>query len=83
MSSKVMMLAVAAMTGLMSKSALGAPPSQTPEQAALSQCVALRTTGADRILTARWLFAVMSKSPQIVDLSAVTTERTKEQSGLC
>ena len=34
--------------------------------------------GADRIMTARWLFAMMSKSSQIADLSAVTPERTKE-----
>ena len=74
-----MMLAVAATVGLMSQSTSAAPPSlETPELAALSQCVALRTTGADRILTARWLFAVMSKSPQIADLSAVTAERTRE-----
>src|SRR5262245_11770517 len=79
MSSKVMMMAVAAMAGLTSQSTWGASSSQeTPDRAALSQCIALRTTGADRILTARWLFAVMSKSPQIVDLSAVTAERTKE-----
>lgn len=41
-------------------------------QPSLSQCVALRTSGADRLLTARWFFAVLSKSPQIVDLSATT-----------
>ena len=74
-----MMLAAAAMAGLMSGSALGAPSShETAEYAALSQCIALQTTGADRIMTARWLFAIMSKSPQIADLSAVTAERTRE-----
>lgn len=47
---------------------------QTP----LAQCVVLRTSGADRLLVARWLFAVMAKSPQIADLSAVTVADTDE-----
>jgi hypothetical protein len=72
-------LAVAVTAGLMSDAASAAQPSQeASENSALAQCVALRTTGADRIMTARWLFAVMTKSPQIVDLSAVTAERRKE-----
>jgi hypothetical protein len=74
-----MMLAFGAMTAMISQSAFGASSSQAAaEQAALSQCVSLRTTGADRILTARWLFAVMSKSPQIADLSTVSAERSKD-----
>jgi hypothetical protein len=77
MSLKVV-LAVAAVFGLTSESAWGAQPSvETASSGALSQCVALRTTGADRIVTARWLFAVMTKSPQIADLSAVTTGQRK------
>jgi hypothetical protein len=73
------MLAIAAAAGLSSQPARAVQAAvETPERAALSQCVALRTTGADRLLTARWLFAVMAKSPQLGDLSAVTPERTKE-----
>lgn len=79
MRSKVMLMAFGAMAGLISQAAWCAPASEAAAaEAALSQCVSLRTTGADRILTVRWLFAMMSKSPQIADLSAVTAERTKE-----
>lgn len=72
----------AAFTALVSLSAqttwAASTPQGTAEQPSLSQCIALHTTGADRILTARWLFAVMAKSPQIADLAAVTPERTAE-----
>lgn len=79
MSSKLITLIAATVAGLTAQPACAAQAAgETPEQAALSQCVALRTTGADRLLTARWLFAVMAKSPQLGDLSAVTPERTKE-----
>lgn len=50
---------------------------ETSAQTALSQCVSLRTSGADRILTARWLLVAMSKSPQVADLSTVKTEQAK------
>jgi hypothetical protein len=74
-SSKVIMGVFGALVGSISQAAWCAPSHSTAEQTALSQCVSLRTTGADRIMTARWLFAMMS---QIVDLSAVTAEHTKE-----
>lgn len=68
-----------AIMGLWAQAAWCAPSStQTSGQPSLSQCIALRTTGADRLLIARWLFAVMSKSPQISDLSAVTAAHTAE-----
>ena len=52
MNSKVIMLAIVSL-GLVPGSACAAAPSdQASEQAALSQCVALKTSGADRILTA-------------------------------
>jgi hypothetical protein len=75
--------AIAVICGMMgSLSAQAAWGSQSAREpaapASLSQCVALRTTGADRLLTARWLFAVMAKSPQIADLAAVTNERRIE-----
>ena len=74
-----MLLSFGVIAGLLSDPAWSAQLSDgATQQAALAQCVSLKTTGADRILTARWLFAVMSKSPQIVDLSAVTAERTRE-----
>jgi hypothetical protein len=71
--------AFAALASLSAQTAWAAPaPQATAAQPSLAQCIALRTTGADRILTARWLFAVMAKSPLIADLAAVTTERTIE-----
>ena len=51
---------------------------ETAEQTALSQCVVMRTTGADRILAAKWIFAAMAKSPQIAELSAVNDQRRVE-----
>jgi hypothetical protein len=79
MSSKLMLAVLGAVAGLISQATWGAQPSEGPaQQAALDQCVSLRTTGADRLLTARWLFSMMAKSPQIADLSAITGERTKE-----
>jgi hypothetical protein len=67
------------LAGLMSQAAWCVQPSEgAAGQAALTQCVSMHTTGADRMHTARWLFAMMATSPQIADLSAVTAERTKE-----
>lgn len=77
MSSKVIIIAVASASLMSGPAWAGSPSGETSEQAALAQCVALKTTGADRVLTARWLFAVLSKSSQIADLSAVTPEQTK------
>jgi hypothetical protein len=71
--------AVAAVIILSAQAAMGAPPLQTTaQQGSIVQCVVMRTTGADRMLTAQWLFAVMSKSPQIAPLSAVTADRTSQ-----
>lgn len=79
MNYKVAWAAFAMLAGLSAPAAWGAPAAQaTAEPTSLSQCVTLRTTGADRLLTARWLFAVMAKSPQIADLAAVTPERTDQ-----
>ena len=47
-------------------------------EAALQQCVIMRTTGADRVLTAQWMFAAMSKSPHIGGLATVTAEKKSE-----
>jgi hypothetical protein len=72
-------LALGALAGLMSQPAWSAQPAEgATEEAALSQCVALKTTGADRLLTARWLLAMMTKSPQIGEFSTVDADRTKE-----
>lgn len=61
---------------LATQPASGAASQQpTEEQAALSQCVVLRTTGADRVLTAQWIFAAMTKSPHIADLSVISDQR--------
>ena len=79
MTLKVAVTAFAVLASLPAQAAWGAQaPLGLPEQPSLSQCIALHTTGADRLLTARWLFAVMAKSPQIADLAAVTTERTAQ-----
>jgi hypothetical protein len=71
-------LAIVGLAVLSSQAATAAPSTQKASEQSISQCVAMRTTGEDRILTARWLFAVMSKSPQMTDLSAVTAQRTLE-----
>lgn len=79
MSSRLAMAALGVLAGSMSQAASCAQPAEAAaEQAALTQCVSMHTTGADRMLTAQWLFAMMAASPQIADLSAVTAERTKE-----
>ena len=79
MNSKIQALAAATLASLIAHSADAAPAAEgVSEKAALTQCVSLRTTGADRVLTARWLFAVLSQSPQIADLSAVPPERIKQ-----
>ena len=51
---------------------------KSEQQASLTECVTLRTTGADRLLTARWMFAVMATSPQIADLATVANQRKAE-----
>lgn len=79
MSSRLTMAALGALAGLMSQPAWSAQPAEgLTEQAALAQCVSLKTTGADRLLTVRWLFAMLAKSARIADLSMVDAERTKE-----
>lgn len=79
MSSRLAIAAFGVITGLMSQEAWCAQSSEgASQQAALAQCVSMHTTGADRMMTARWLFAMMARSPQIADLSAVSEERTKE-----
>jgi hypothetical protein len=47
-------------------------------EAVLRQCVIMRTTGADRVLTAQWMFAAMSKSPHISGLATVTAQQKSE-----
>lgn len=69
-------LAIAAVTTT-SQPAFAAQPSPEAKEA-LAQCVALQTTGADRIVTARWLFAVMATSPQIADLATISADRRKD-----
>ena len=54
------------------------PTAGTADRAAVSQCVAMHTTGADRMAAARWLFAMMARSPQISDLATVAADRTNE-----
>ena len=41
----------------------------------LERCVQMKTSGADRLLTARWLFAVMAQSGHIRDLASVPAEQ--------
>lgn len=75
---KLIVSALAVMAGLLAQPASAAPAGTDAEQAALAQCVAMRTTGADRALTAQWIFAAMAKSPHIADLSAVSDQRRAE-----
>ena len=79
MNIKLTTAAFGALATMMSQPGWCAQPSAgAAEQTALTQCVSMKTTGADRMLTARWLFAMMAKSPQITELSAVTAERRKQ-----
>lgn len=79
MSSRLTIAAFGVLAGFVSQAGWCAQPSAgAPAQAALTQCVSMHTTGADRMLTARWLFAMMATSSQITDLSAVTAEHRKE-----
>ena len=71
---KRLLLAIGMAAGSLSHAAWAAEP----QQSAIAQCITARTTGADRILTARWLFAAVSESPQMSDLSVVTPDQTKE-----
>jgi hypothetical protein len=64
--------------GLPLQAVCGSTQGEGGDQDPLSQCIILHTTGADRILTARWMFAAMSKSPQMADLGAVGDQRKAE-----
>lgn len=55
--------------------ASGAALQQTSAEDSLSRCIVMHTSGADRLLTAQWIFAAMAKSPHIADLSAVSAPR--------
>lgn len=76
---KAVGVAVSVWTALMAQPAWSSAAQGAPTgEAALSECVVMRTTGADRVLTAQWMFAAMAKSPQIADLAAVTDQRKVE-----
>jgi len=75
---KSALLALGLLT-VVAQPAAAAPASGTDAQKAeLAQCVVMRTNGADRTLTAQWIFAAMAKSPHIADLSAVSDQRRAE-----
>lgn len=75
---KIKKLLCMAIAGLVSATHAGAQQVEAgSDLQRLNQCVTLRTTGADRVTTARWLFVVMTSAPQINDL-ALTTDVQKE-----
>lgn len=47
-------------------------PAAAQADSALSQCLIAKTSPADRLLLVKWIFAVISASPQVKDLSTVT-----------
>jgi hypothetical protein len=53
-------------------------PSREAQETALSQCVVMRTNGADRTLTAQWIFSAMARSPHIANLAAVPDQKRIE-----
>jgi len=63
-------LAAAAVAALSLSLAIPAQATEADGQA-LAQCVQLSTNGKDRILTARWLLAVMASAPQLHDVVQV------------
>ena len=75
---KSALLALGLLT-VVAQPAVAAPAAGTEAQRAeLAQCVVMRTSGADRTLTAQWMFAAMAKSPHIASLSAVSDQRRTE-----
>lgn len=60
-----------------------APASAQPLPAAgaaerLGACLASRTTGADRILVARWLLTALASAPQVADIASVSAAKREE-----
>jgi len=49
-----------------------AVPAAAQDTSGLSGCLIDKTSPADRLLLIKWIFAVMSASPQVKDLSNVT-----------
>lgn len=52
------------------QAAAPAPAAASPAQA-LGQCMALKTTGEDRILVARWMLVAMASGPQMTGVVTV------------
>lgn len=77
--SKIVGLSIALLAGLAAQPVLAATiQASSGGEAELRQCVAMSTTGADRVLTAQWMFAAMAKSPHISSFSTVPTQRKVE-----
>ncbi len=47
-------------------------PAAAQDRSGLSECLIAKTSPDDRLLLIKWIFAVISASPQVKDLSAVT-----------
>jgi hypothetical protein len=48
-----------------------AQPSPTVDAQALGECLVTKSTGADRILVARWLLAALASAPQAAEVATV------------
>jgi len=76
---KSALLAMGLLTGVVVQPAAAAPALGTEAQRTeLAQCVVMRTTGADRTMTAQWMFAAMSRSPHIAPIASVSAQRKVE-----
>ena len=76
MKSRQVVAAFAAFVVLPAEMASGAPsPDLADREAALSQCVAMRTSGEDRALIVQGIFAAMATSPHIAEFANVSQQR--------
>jgi hypothetical protein len=77
---KTMLTAAAALiAAIIGPAAPAAPQSAIDAPAkALGDCMVLKTTGADRLLAARWILVVLASGPQAKDLVTVAPGKKEE-----
>lgn len=63
---KRVVLQVASLTCFLPSAGFAAEPANVPQlKSNLARCVQMKTSGEDRILTAQWVFAALSTSPEM------------------
>jgi hypothetical protein len=46
---------------------------------ALSDCVVMKTTGQDRLIVVKWLFAGLASAPQVAEVATITSVQKEER----